>query len=323
MRRSLLIPTVLIVSVLTLAGCSSPTDSSSSNAYPDPAPMMPYSGDMFPGEASAGSTQSTTQTPTDSGMPFSAASKDQVRSVITTGYMSVTVTSPDKASADAISIAESVGGRVDGRSEYAPRDGDRGSASVTLRIPSAKLTATIEKFKELGTLQEVSINAVDVTMESRDLDARITALDTSVQRLLALLDSAQDTATLIQLETAISDRQGQLESLSSQQRYLADQVDMSTLTLNLVSVADAPGVAPDNFFSGIIAGWNGFVAFFAGAIVAAGFLVPWIALVALIGAVVALIVRGRRRTLTTTANPTSPSAPAAQTVASRDAASTD
>ena len=230
-----------------------------------------------------------------SGIAHDTAIADTSREVITTGYMSVTVKSPDEASTDAIRITESVGGRVDGRSEYAPNDGDRGSASLTLRIPASELTATLDKFKELGTLQEVSINSVDVTMESRDLEARINALDASVERLLALLTKAEDTDTLIQLETAISSRQGELESLKSQKRYFDDQVAMSTLTLNLDSVSDAPNVEPDNFFAGIITGWNSFVAFFAGLLVTLGVLVPWLIFTAIIAGIVVLIVRSIRR----------------------------
>jgi len=220
---------------------------------------------------------------------------DTGREVITTGYMSVTVTSPDKATTEAIRITEAVGGRVDGRNEYAPYEGNRGSSTLTLRIPASALTETLEKFKELGTLQEVSTNAQDVTMQSRDLDARITALEASVERLLALLTTATDTETLIQLETAISSRQGELESMKSQKRYFDDQVSMSTLTLSLISEADAPSVEPDSFLDGLIAGWNSFVAFFAGLLVVAGVLVPWFAFLAIIAGVIALIVRSKRR----------------------------
>ena len=116
----------------------------------------------------------------------------------------------------------------------------------------------------LGEVQEVSLNATDVTMQSQDLDARITALSASVDRLVALLATATDTDNLIQLETAISDRQGELESLKSQKRYLDDQVSLSTVTLNLVSEQVVPDAEPATFIDGVIAGWNGFVAFFSG-----------------------------------------------------------
>ena len=255
----------------------------------------------------------TAESLAEGGIAFDAAVPDASRDVITTGYMSVTVKSPDEASADAIRIAESVGGRVDGRNEYAPRDGNRGSATLTLRIPASELTATLDKFKAIGTLQEVSINSNDVTMQSRDLEARITALDASVDRLLALLTKAEDTDTLIQLETAISGRQGELESLKSQKRYFDDQVAMSTLTLSLISEADAPTIEPGNFIDGLVTGWNSFVAFFAGVLVALGVLVPWLILGAIIAGIIMLIVRSKRRSRRNAATTSSPAAGAPDT----------
>jgi hypothetical protein len=285
MSRTLFITTALALSALTLAGCSAAVDE-----------MAPGDTQGYFVEGSKDVSSGIADSIAEGGIATDMTTVETSRDVITTGYMSVTVTSPDEASADAIRITESVGGRVDGRSEYAPNDDNRGSASLTLRIPASELTATLEKFTKLGTLQEVSINSVDVTMESRDLEARITALDASVDRLLALLGKAESTDTLIQLETAISTRQGELESLQSQKRYFDDQVAMSTLTLNLVSVADAPSVEPGNFFAGIVTGWNGFVAFFAGMLVTLGVLVPWIALTVIIAGIVVLIVRAKRRT---------------------------
>ena len=78
----------------------------------------------------------------------------------------------------------------------------------------------------------------------------------ALERLLALQDAAATVEDLIDLETAISDRQGQLESLEAQQRYLADQVDLSTLRLTLGSDATAPVDEPDTFLTGLIAGWE-------------------------------------------------------------------
>lgn len=280
MRRTLVIPTALILSALALAGCSAGASS-----------------DSYTGSDSGGvsAPEVATDAELDSGTP-SDISRDAVdRQVITTGYVTVTVEEPLDAASDAIRITESVGGRVDGRNEYAPTDGDKGSATLTLRLPAETLTATLDKLKELGEVQEISLSSNDVTMATQDLDARITALSASVDRLLVLLTSATDTDTLITLETAISDRQAQLESLQSERRYYADQVSLSTVTLNLISVADAPVEEPDTFLSGLEAGWNAFVAFFAGLLVALGVLLPWLVFAGIITFVIIYFVKRSRR----------------------------
>lgn len=283
MRRILSITTALAIATIALTGCVA-----SGGSYQDEQPM-----------------QSDSQAPapeigfTD-GVVTEAGGEATDRQVITTGWVTITVDEPVDAAAEATRIVESAGGRIDARSEYAPGDGDRGSATLTLRVPAATLTATLDKLRELGDVQEISLNSSDVTMQSADLSARIGALQASVDRLIALLPTATDTTALVALETALSERQAELDSLKAQQRYLDDQVSMSTISLSLVSVADAPVEEPDTFLSGIITGWNAFVAFFAGLLVALGVLLPWLAFAGLIALLIILLVRRARRKAATT-----------------------
>ena len=281
MRRILIFPTAAVLVTLALAGCSANSGASSGSRgiVTEQAPSISRDG----GEMTSADSLATDTT------------AGAGRQVITTGYVTITVDKPVDASANAIRIVEQSGGRVDGRSETAPVNGNDGSATLTLRIPSDTLTATLEKLRKLGAVQEISLNSADVTMETRDLDARITALSASVDRLLALLSSATDTENLITLETAISDRQAQLESMESQRRYYTDQVSLSTLTLNLVSEFTAPTAEPDNFFDGIAAGWASFLAFFAGLLVAFGVALPWLVFLGIIALVIVVIIRRRSK----------------------------
>lgn len=222
---------------------------------------------------------------------FESAPADADRQVVTTGFVTITAESPADAATDAVFIVETSGGRVDARTETAPTDGDRGSASLTLRVPASELTATLDALKKLGTVQEVDLSTSDVTTESQDLDARITALRSSVDRLTALLATAKDTKVLIELESAITERQGNLESMESQQRSLADQVSMSTIELALQSVADAPVATPDTFWSGLATGWSSFVAFISGTLVVIGVLIPWVIFLGILAAIAVFVIR--------------------------------
>lgn len=277
MRRTITITTALLLTALTLTGCAALGGSETESR----APLQSDSGVSAP-DSVGGTAEEIGGDVID-------------RQVITTGWVTIVVDDPRDAAAEAVRITESAGGRIDGRSEYAPVDGDQGSATLSLRVPAQALTATLDKLRELGDVREVSLNSSDVTMQSQDLAARITALQASVDRLLALLPTANDTETLIALETALSARQADLESLKAQQRYLDDQVSMSTIALSLITVADAPVVEPDTFLSGLIAGWNAFVAFFAGLLVALGVLLPWLVFAGLITLVIILLVRRARR----------------------------
>ncbi len=285
MRRILILPTAVVLATLALSGCAA----GSSDEMTGPAPADD-SGMVAGGEMAA---QDSIAEPEASD-----------RQVIVTGWVTVTVEDPLEASSEAIRITESVGGRVDGRDETAATENERGRATLTLRLPADDLTETLDKLKALGTVQEVSLNSNDVTMATQDLDARISALSASIGRLEALLATATDTENLIALETAISDRQSQLESMEAERRYYADQVSLSTVTLNLVSVADAPVEEPITFLDGLAAGWNSFVAFFAGLVVVLGVLLPWIAFAAIITGVVLYILRRRRKARAVKTSPT-------------------
>jgi hypothetical protein len=286
MRRashSVLIGSVLLVATLSLGGCSSGASSSSRDV-----------------SAGAGSGQSTAVVPgaadgsiVKSADGGSAAKAD--RSVVVTGTVTVTAEKPLAAAEKAVSIVEAAGGRVDGRTENAATNGDRGSATLVLRIPATKLTSTLDALKKLGRADQVAINATDVTTQTQDLGARIGALRASVTRLLQLEATATDTTNLIAIETAISDRQGELESLEAQQRGLNDQISMSTITLTLRSDAAAPPIKPANFVSGLGAGWAAFVGFWAGTLVVLGVLLPWLVFLGIGTAVVLIILRIVRR----------------------------
>ncbi|WP_283451491.1 DUF4349 domain-containing protein [Cryobacterium sp. PH31-L1] len=219
------------------------------------------------------------------------------RDVITTGSLSITATDPVKASDSAVTITEQAGGRVDSRSENPATDVQPASANLTLRIPSDELDHTLKELKSLGTLNFVTLTAQDVTQQSQDLDARITALTTSVDRLLALMASATTTADLISIESALSSRQSELESLQSQRDYLADQIDYSTVQLELVAEGTVAASGPDTFWSGVIAGWTALVTALGGLLVGLGVALPWLVALAIVGTIVLLIVRmfARRR----------------------------
>ncbi|MHB1172073.1 MAG: DUF4349 domain-containing protein [Lacisediminihabitans sp.] len=282
--RRLSIPAVFVLAALSLVGCSAGASNGSGSV-----------GDR------GGSSLVKPAAPAAGGLAVGSVADAAVgRQVITTGSMTITVKNPARSADDAARIVEQAGGRVDGRTEHAPASGDKGSADkgsaeLTVRIPSDKLTLTINELKKLGKVEEIAISSSDVTTRSQDLAARISALRTSVDRLVKLMASATSTQDLITIESALSGRQATLESFESEKRQLDDRVDLATITLRLGSEASAPSHLPDTFLSGLGASWDAFVAFFAGALVVIGVLLPWLALATLITIAVIAILRLRRR----------------------------
>lgn len=277
--RPRLLAAVVLLSALALTGCTS--SGSSVEEFGEPPVVGADSGGQLQPGAPESAADGRTVAP------------DGDQQVIVTGYLTLTVERPAETAAEAAGIVERAGGRIDARSEQAPDGEDKGSAQLTVRIPTEKLTATLESLKKLGTVEQVEQAQQDVTSQSRDLEARITALRTSVDRLISLMADADTTADLISIESALSERQANLESLESQKRSLDDQVQMSTYILYLGTAADAPADEPDTFLSGLAAGWDAFVGFFSFLLVAFGVLLPWLVLAGLVAAVSVVLVRRR------------------------------
>ncbi|PXA68411.1 DUF4349 domain-containing protein [Cryobacterium arcticum] len=266
----------IALAALLLAGCTASSDSAGSTAESGDAGSrsneMVAPGDAAPQDASAGSTAAD-------------------RAVITTGSVSLTVTDPIKTAEDAATIVEQAGGRVDSRTENPETDNQAASANLSLRIPAGDLDRTLDELRALGTVNYVSLSAADVTQQSQDVDARITALTTSVNRLLTLMDQATSTTDLIAIEGELSTRQSELESMQSQRDYLTDQIEYSTIGLDLYSTGTVAPGAPDNFWTGIVSGWNALVTTLGALLVGVGFALPWLAILAVAGGIVFLIVR--------------------------------
>ena len=284
MKRTLA-ATAVILAALLLAGC---TSSGGSAGPATSSPGSPSTGNESGGVAGKPGT------PQGSTSDVKTANRD----VITTGSVSITVKDPIRSAQDAVTITEQAGGRVDNRTENPGTDIQPASANLTLRIPANDLDRALAELRKLGTVNFVSLSATDVTLQTRDLDARITALKASVDRLLALLQQATNTTDLIAIESALSSRQSDLESLQSQRDYLSDQIDYATITLNLYAEGTiAPG-PPGNFWAGLLAGWMALMTALGGLLVGIGFALPWLLALGLVGAIVLLIIwlstRGRK-----------------------------
>lgn len=210
------------------------------------------------------------------------------RSIVTTGRVEMTVDAPAAAASEFGAWVERAGGRIDQRSEQDD------SAQVTVRVPADVVSAAIDQLRTIGDVDTTSITDVDVTAQVVDLDARITALEASVDRLLAILGSATTTGEVVEAESTLTQRQSELDSLVAQRAALGDQVDLSTIDVSFTATESAASVEPDGFLGGLRNGWNSVVETVNGVVTAAGVAVPWLAIVALLGAGAWGLARRRR-----------------------------
>jgi hypothetical protein len=159
-------------------------------------------------------------------------------------------------------------------------------AWITVRVPADGLQSLVDQLSGLGEVTASSISRQDVTEVTLDLQARVDAAQASVDRLTELMSQAGSLSDLIAAEAALAERQATLESYQQQLKYYDEQVAMSTLTVTLTEPVETVAADPAGFGDGLAAGWNGLVATLNAIVIAIGFLIPWVLILAVIGLIV-------------------------------------
>ncbi|MGD9606966.1 MAG: DUF4349 domain-containing protein [Leucobacter sp.] len=277
MKMSRLIPlAVAALLVAPLAACSAGSGSSSSSGYPDMTVVDPVAQDGgFVGEDAES-------------LPAAG------RSVIRSGDISIRVGDPAEAAAEVTEIADRLDGYVESESIGRGDEGSSSSAFLTLRVPADRLDEAFDALGGVGTVLSQSRSASDVTTQHVDLQARVSALEESIERLTELMSGAATTSELLEAEAALSQRQQELDGLRAQLESLEGQIEQATVSVSLTTKSALPG-GPDNFWDGLVAGWNSLVSAGAGALVVIGILLPWLVILGVIALAIVLIVRARRR----------------------------
>jgi hypothetical protein len=110
---------------------------------------------------------------------------------------------------------------------------------LTVQVPVEDYDKAVEAARATGEVVQMQQSSYDVGAQVSDVDVRIAALEASLARLTELMGQAKDVADVIALEQAIAQRQSELDALRAQQRDLANQTSMSTISLTLMSPEDA------------------------------------------------------------------------------------
>ncbi|KHK97616.1 hypothetical protein LK09_10405 [Microbacterium mangrovi] len=279
-----------------------PQASSSGSMAIEPGTTQQGAPDTGSGRDASGGTST-------GGKASGGASSESGRQIVATAQATVQVDDVAAAAKTIAAAAAKRGGYVESMNigmpapgpTIAPQAGKEAaspasqSGTITVRVPSDQLVGAVGALSALGTVQSTSISQQDVTSQAIDLRAQVDALQASVTRLTELMRKSASVADLLTAETALSQRQADLEAAQQQLKALENQVAMSSLTVTLVEKPAPAAAAPSGFGDGLTAGWNGLVAVFDAVVVALGFLLPWLVIAAVVAVIVWLVLRTRRR----------------------------
>ncbi len=160
-------------------------------------------------------------------------------------------------------------------------DGDNSEAHLTLRVPTTDFSSTMDKLAHLGTEQSRAVTTQDVTDLIVDLDARLATQRASVNRVRALFARATTITDIVTIESELTKREADLDSLEQRQATLSGQVALSTITLTLRAKATSPAAAPSHggLLYGLRSGWSAFLVAAKALLTVAGWLAPWLVIV--------------------------------------------
>ncbi|MFI7447808.1 DUF4349 domain-containing protein [Nonomuraea sp. NPDC049714] len=286
---------------LLLSGCSGGMAGSASDSAA--APETASRAESAPADR-AGAAERVRPTPQpeqdekDENLASNVQVAQQDRKVIYTASMTVRAKDVPAAAQQAKQIVTTVGGYL-AREETSSAERTRASALLEFKIPPARYSEVLGSLgKDLGRQLRLEQGTQDVTLQVADVDSRLKSAQQALDSLRTLLKRADTIGQVLDVEREIAGREADLESLQAQQKELAAQVGMATLTLRLVgptAVVPDSSEEPAGFLGGLKSGWDSLVAFLKILLTALGTVLPWLVVVAPVTVLAIVLLRRRRR----------------------------
>ena len=129
-------------------------------------------------------------------------------------------------------------------------------ADIRARIPADRLDRFVETVESAGNVTSKQEQVTDVTLRYSDVQSRKKSMEIEQERLWALLEKAESLDAVVALEARLSEIRYELESYTSQLRLYDNQVDYSTVSINMREVKDLTPTAPDSIGTRIQKGFN-------------------------------------------------------------------
>jgi hypothetical protein len=102
---------------------------------------------------------------------------------------------------------------------------------LVVRVPSARFRAMLEAIEASGDVEHRDVQAQDVSEEFHDVEIRIRNLEVMRQRIEALLAQARTVEDALAVEAQLQRITAELERMRGRQRFLADRIALSTITV--------------------------------------------------------------------------------------------
>jgi hypothetical protein len=231
------------------------------------------------------------------------APEEQDQKLISNGAVQLKSDDVAKAMFDVRNVVDTYAGEVEANETQTDDEGDPLRARLQLRVPTARFDEAMQDLEGVAVLIASSGNTQDVTTEVLDRDIRVQVQRRSIDRISLLLEQATTIRDVVAIEAQLSQRQADLAVLEKEQRYLADQTAMATISVSIERIKEKkePVVAKQKdddsgFLAGLDGGWHALKTFGVGLATVLGALLPWLVVAGLLALPgIPLLRRLRRR----------------------------
>jgi hypothetical protein len=236
MRTIRLLLPIVAVAMIVMA-CSSSASAPREGLTAVGAPV-PAGGDVFSGNggaigiaSAAPSAGPASQDGSNANDIGAIGARDDAK-IIRTGSIDLLVSDVPKALRTARDGIVALGGYV-GASNTS-NDGDQPTAEISYRIPADRWEAALDLLRGLNGLTTKVVTehteAVEVTGQVIDLQARIRNLQSSEVALQGIAERATKVSDVLEVQAQLTDIRGQIEELTAQLKDLNDRAGYATLT---------------------------------------------------------------------------------------------
>lgn len=239
--RILIILTVSLMMLLTLISCSAVNNGlqkDENTTIKESRNATGYNNYEEAAEQDSSKTETTNASLTTRKMIFTAA-------------MDIETLDYEKSITDFEALVEEYEGFIqDSRIESSTGINTRKSlrtAVYRVRIPSTKLSTFRKAAGDIGTITLNDLSGDDVTDSYYDTQARLEALQVQEERLLALLEKAEELKDIIDLEDRLSQLRYEIETLTGSLNKWDALVEMSTVNVEITEVASLTEPDPETF----------------------------------------------------------------------------
>lgn len=305
MKRRILAGLMTLVMILALTACGGRAKEEAA-AYDSAAgaPMMPEMEEAPKAEAEMVYTEES-YIEYGSDMKYSTTADSANSSagisgqkLIRTATLEMETTEFEDAAQGMTDLTEELGGYYESSNVYNRKNGSRW-AEYTVRIPAEKYNAFLTLAGELCHVTRQESRQEDVSEVYYDTAGRLKTQQIKLERLQNLLAQAELMEDIITIESAISETEMAIDSLSGTLRHYDGKVDYATIYVNLQevyklsNVEEVPDTFGDRLGRSFTRGINNFVDSLEDLAVSFAYSWMWWLIVAVVAVVVIRVARKR------------------------------